>query len=273
VIHYHAEHGSCKPIDVNSVYLCDTGGQYVDGTTDTTRTLYFGSQTPSKDEKRAYTRVLQGHIALARAVFPAGTPGIMLEMLARGPLWQDGMNYLHGTGHGIGAFLNVHEGPFGVGGGAVHASKIAESARMQLKYLAPIEEGYSLSDEPGFYMEGKDGFGIRIEADLITEPATTHFAWGARPYLRFKYLSPIPMCRALIDLDLMMDEEIAWVDALHERCRVEITEELLKAAAAKGRGGGAGAEADAKAAREWLLSATAPLRRADAKLAKRARIE
>ena len=146
MIHYHAEHGHCKPIDVNAVYLCDTGGQYVDGTTDTTRTLYFGgsrggSRGPTEDEKRAYTRVLQGHIALARAVFPAGTPGMMLETLARGPLWKDGMNFLHGTGHGIGAFLNVHEGPFGVGGGAVHASKIAESARMRRMYLAPIEEG------------------------------------------------------------------------------------------------------------------------------------
>ena len=116
VIHYHAEHGRCQPIARNAVYLCDTGGQYVDGTTDTTRTLYFGDQPPSADAKRAYTRVLQGHIALARAVFPAGTPGVMLEMLARGPLWRDGLNFLHGTGHGIGAFLNVHEGPFGVGG-------------------------------------------------------------------------------------------------------------------------------------------------------------
>jgi len=141
VIHYHAEHGHCKPIDVNAVYLCDTGGQYVDGTTDTTRTLRFGSQTPSADERRAYTRVLQGHIALAKAIFPAGTPGLMLEMLARAPLWKDGMNFLHGTGHGIGAFLNVHEGPFGVGGGAVHASKIVKSARMRRMYLAPIEEG------------------------------------------------------------------------------------------------------------------------------------
>ena len=294
VIHYHAEHGNCKPIDANSLYLCDTGGQYVDGTTDTTRTLYFGPQAPSEDARRAYTRVLQGHIALAKAVFPAGTPGIMLEMLARGPLWKDGMNFLHGTGHGIGAFLNVHEGPFGVGGGAVHASKIIESARMRRVYLAPIEEGsaprrsspqhpalfsfvlrghrYSLSDEPGFYSTDH-GFGIRIEADLVAEAADTRYAWGTRPYLAFKYLSPIPMCKALIDLELMTNEEIAWVDALHERCREEITEELLAAAAAKGRGGAAAAQADAKAARDWLLSATEPLRGDDAPPAKRAKCE
>jgi len=261
VIHYHAEHGHCKPIDVNAVYLCDTGGQYVDGTTDTTRTLRFGSQTPSADERRAYTRVLQGHIALAKAIFPAGTPGLMLEMLARAPLWKDGMNFLHGTGHGIGAFLNVHEGPFGVGGGAVHASKIVKSARMRRMYLAPIEEGYSLSDEPGFYYEkGDHGFGIRIEADLVVEAVTTRYAWGARPYLGFNYLSPVPMCRALIDLELMTSEDVAWVDALHETCREQITEELLMAAAVKGRNGAAGAEDDAKAAKEWLLTATEPLR-------------
>mmetsp|Transcript_13516 Transcript_13516/g.22477 ORF Transcript_13516/g.22477 Transcript_13516/m.22477 type:complete len:703 (+) Transcript_13516:98-2206(+) len=269
VIHYHAEHANCKPIDVNSVYLCDTGGQYLDGTTDITRTLHFGSKIPSEDEKRAYTRVLQGHIALAKAVFPAGTPGIMLEMLARGPLWKDGMNFLHGTGHGIGAFLNVHEGPFSVGGGAVHASKIVESARMRRMYLAPIEEGYHLSDEPGFYKEGDHGFGIRIEADLIAEAATTRYAWGARSYLSFRYLSPVPMCRALIDLELMTNEEVAWVDALHKRCREEITEELLKAAAVNGQCGAAGVEADAKAAKDWLLSATEPLHLADAPPVKR----
>ena len=107
---------------------------------------------------------------------------------------------------------------------------------------------------------GEQGFGIRIEADLVVEAAATRYAWGARPYLGFKYLSPVPMCRALIDLNLLTDEEVDWVDALHARCREEITEELLKAAATKGRGGAAGADADAKAAMEWLLAATRPLR-------------
>ena len=169
-----------------------------------------------------------------------------------------------------GRTLEYHpdRGPFGVGGGAVHASKIVESARMRRMYLAPIEEGYSLSDEPGFYDPGL-GFGIRIEADLVAEAAETRYAWGARPYLSFKYLSPIPMCRALMDLDLMSSDEIAWVDALHKRCRDEITEELLKAAALRGRGGAAGAEADAKAALEWLWAATGPLCVADAPPAKR----
>jgi len=91
----------------SQVYLCDTGAQFIEGTTDITRTVHFG--TPTADERRVYTRVLQGHIALATAVFPRGTPGVMLEMCARGPLWRDGLNYLHGTGHGMGASLNVHE--------------------------------------------------------------------------------------------------------------------------------------------------------------------
>ena len=127
---------------------------------------------------------------------------------------------------------------------------------------------YSLSDEPGFY-EPSMGFGIRIEADLVAEAAPTRYAWGALPYLCFKYLTPIPMCRALIDLDLMSAEEIAWVDALHMRCREEVTDDLLKAAALKGRGGPAAADADAKAAKEWLWAATEPLRAAEAPSAKR----
>ena len=133
---------------------------------------------------------------------------------------------------------------------------------------------YHLSDEPGFYKEYKEddeqsGFGIRIEADLVVEAVTTRFAWGARPFLRFKYLSPVPMCRALIELELQTDAEVAWVDALHQRCREEISDELLKAAALKGRGVADGADADAKAAKEWLLSATEPLRGTDAPPAKR----
>ena len=149
IIHYEAKHGACAPIAPDAVYLCDTGGQFLDGTTDVTRTLHFG--TPTDDERRAYTRVLQGHIDLACATFPAGTPGLMLEMLSRAPLWRDGMNFLHGTGHGIGAYLNVHEGPAGIGGGAAHIEQVSEARRRM--YLMPIEEGWYLSDEPGFYLE------------------------------------------------------------------------------------------------------------------------
>ena len=205
VIHYKAERGKDRPIAMEDIYLCDTGGQYTDGTTDVTRTIHFGS--PTMRERRAYTRVLQGHIALATAVFPAGTHGMMLDCLARAPLWKDGMNYPHGTGHGIGAFLNVHEGPFGVGGGATHAEKLQGSERLRM-YTHGIEEGYHLSDEPGFYLDGVEGaFGIRLEADLVVVRAHTTEAWGPRPYLKFKYLTPVPFCRALIDETLLNEEE------------------------------------------------------------------
>lgn len=101
--------------------------------------------------------MLQGHVALARATFPSGTPGLMLDTLARAPLWSDGMNFLHGTGHGMGSYLNVHEGPLGIGGGAVHGSAIVASDAMRARYLEPIEEGMYVSDEPGFYRDGAFG--------------------------------------------------------------------------------------------------------------------
>jgi Xaa-Pro aminopeptidase len=260
VIHYKAEHGNCKVIDPKEVYLCDTGGQYVDGTTDITRTVHVG--TPGEEERRAYTRVLQGHVALARAVFPAGTPGIMLEMLARGPLWRDGLNYLHGTGHGIGSFLNVHEGPFGVSGGAVSADKLLASARARRMVLAPILPGYHLSNEPGFYRDGS--FGIRLESDLVVEKVETKYAWGSRDFLGLKYLTLVPFCRALIETSLLAPEETEWIDAFHAKCAQELSgAELFRAAAAPSCGGDEAAlSADVEAAQAWLKRETAPLVRA-----------
>ena len=130
---------------------------------------------------------------------------MMLDCLARAPLWKDAMDYLYGTGHG--AYLNVHEGPFGVGGGATHAEKLQGSERLRM-YTHGIEEGYHLSDEPGFYLDGVEGaFGIRLEADLVVVRAHTTEAWGPRPYLKFKYLTPVPFCRALIDETLLNEEE------------------------------------------------------------------
>ena len=254
IIHYQAAHGACSDIAAGDVYLCDTGGQYRDGTTDITRTVHFGA--PTEDERRAYTRVLQGHVDLAAAIFPTGTPGLMLEMLSRAPLWQDGLNFLHGTGHGMGAYLNVHEGPAGIGGGAAHISQVNEARRRM--YLHPIEEGFYLSDEPGFYREG--AFGIRIESDLVVQPAETRYAWGTRPFLGFRYCTPVPFCHALIDVSLLTPAQRAWVDAHHARCREEVTAGLLRHAA---RGGGAVGDAEIKADVErslaWLEAATKPL--------------
>lgn len=113
VIHYKPEHGSCAIVDVNQIYLCDSGAQFLDGTTDTTRTFHFG--TPTAEEKDAYTRVLQGHIQIDMLVFPEGTTGYIIDAIARAPLWKAGLDYMHGTGHGVGSYLNVHEGPHGIG--------------------------------------------------------------------------------------------------------------------------------------------------------------
>jgi len=153
------EDGTARIIDRETPYLMDAGGQYYDGTIDTTRTTHFGK--PSAEQKRAYTRVLQGHIAIAEAVFPMGTTGAQLDVLARNKLWQDGYNYMHGTGHGIGAFSQVHEGPQGFGR--------ASGAAM---VPAPLDEGMCISDEPGHYEAGKGGFGEAC-AVLRRQPVLT----------------------------------------------------------------------------------------------------
>ena len=140
----------------------------------------------------------------------------MLDALARQPLWRDGLNYAHGTGHGIGSHLNVHEGPFGVGGGAVAADKGLSSAAARGRYLHELHAGYYLSDEPGFYKD--DFFGVRIESDLVCVPKQTTYAWGTRAWLGFEYLSPVPMSKSLTDPALLDLAEKAWLDTFHADC-------------------------------------------------------
>lgn len=151
VIHYKPERGACSTIDPSAIYLCDSGAQYLDGTTDTTRTLHFGS--PTAMERETFTLVLQGHIALDRAVFPKGTTGYALDSLARQYLWAEGLDYRHGTGHGVGSYLNVHEGPIGIG------------TRVQYSEV-PLSVGNVISNEPGYYEDGN--FGIRTESELFS---------------------------------------------------------------------------------------------------------
>ncbi|ORY69496.1 metallopeptidase family M24 [Pseudomassariella vexata] len=172
VIHYKPEKGNCSIIDPDAVYLCDSGAQYLDGTTDTTRTLHFG--TPTEAEIHAYTLVLKGNIALDLAVFPKGTTGFALDCLARQYLWQQGLDYRHGTGHGVGSYLNVHEGPIGIGT-RVQYSEVA---------LAP---GNVISNEPGFYEDGS--FGIRIENIFMVREVKTKHSFGDKPYLGFEHVT------------------------------------------------------------------------------------
>ena len=237
VVHYQPEKESCKSLSAGEMYLIDTGGQYKDGTTDVTRTMHFGC--PTEEQKRIYTRVLQGHLGLASAVFPEGTPGLLLDAFARGPLWQDGLDYGHGTGHGIGAYLNVHEGPAQIGGGSVSGDKIQSSERRRRLFLMPIEAGFFVSDEPGCYKDGD--FGVRIESDILASPAETPYKMSTRRFLKFDYLTLVPMCRKLLDLSLLSLSEQQWIDRYHARIWEELSGSL------------------SEETRKWLFDATRPL--------------
>ena len=198
VIHYKPEPGNCSTIDPSKVYLCDSGAQYFDGTTDTTRTLHFGEPTPAEIE--AYTLVLKGNISLELAVFPKGTSGFALDTLARQFLWSAGLEYRHGTGHGVGSFLNVHEGPIGIG------------TRIQYSEV-PLSVGNVISDEPGYYEDGN--FGIRIENVIMVKEVQTRHKFGDKPYFGFEHVTMVPMCRRLIDVSLLSEREREWLNAYH----------------------------------------------------------
>ncbi|RFU74176.1 xaa-pro aminopeptidase [Trichoderma arundinaceum] len=170
--------------------------QYLDGTTDTTRTLHFGE--PTEAEREAYTLVLKGNIALDLAIFPKGTTGFALDSLARQHLWRAGLDYRHGTGHGVGSFLNVHEGPIGIG------------TRIQYTEV-PLAPGNVISNEPGYYEDGR--FGIRIENIIMVKEVQTKHAFGDKPFLGFEHVTMVPYCRNLIDESLLSQAEKAWLNA------------------------------------------------------------
>ncbi len=197
IVHYRPTRRLSRRAEPGSLLLVDSGAQYLDGTTDVTRTLAIGE--PTSEMKRHFTLVLKGHLALARVRFPAGTTGSALDALARVPLWAAGLDYDHGTGHGVGSYLGVHEGPQRI-------SKIPNAVA-----LAP---GMIVSNEPGFYKQG--AYGIRIEnLQVVTEPAP--IAGGERPMLGFETLTLAPIDRALVARDLLTDEERAQLDAYHAR--------------------------------------------------------
>ncbi|KAK3302551.1 peptidase M24, structural domain-containing protein [Chaetomium strumarium] len=202
VIHYKPERGACAVIDPNAIYLCDSGGQYLDGTTDVTRTLHFG--TPSPQERKAYTLVLKGNIALDTAVFPKGTTGFAIDCLARQFLWKTGLDYRHGTGHGVGSYLNVHEGPIGIG------------TRKQYADVA-LAAGNVLSIEPGFYEDG--AYGIRIENLALVREVKTEHSFGDKPFLGFEHVTMVPYCRNLIDVTLLTKEEKEWLNESNGQIR------------------------------------------------------
>ncbi|RYP16259.1 hypothetical protein DL765_005227 [Monosporascus sp. GIB2] len=195
VIHHKPERGNCSTIKPDAIYLCDSGAQYLDGTTDVTRTLHFGNPTDAEIE--AYTLVLRGNIALDTAIFPKGTTGYALDSLARQHLWQQGLDYRHGTGHGVGSYLNVHEGPIGIG------------TRIQYSEVS-LSPGNVISNEPGFYEDGS--FGIRIENIIMVREVKTKHSFGDKPYLGFEHVTMVPYCRRLIDPGLLTDAEKKWLN-------------------------------------------------------------
>jgi Xaa-Pro aminopeptidase len=199
--HYHVSPESSRKLENNSIFLIDSGGQYQDGTTDITRTIIIG--VPTVEMKDRFTRVLKGMIAISAIRFPKGTTGSQLDILARAALWKAGLDYDHGTGHGVGSYLSVHEGP----------------ARLNKTDRTALEPGMILSNEPGYYKAG--AYGIRIE-NLLLVHAPEPIAGGERPMMSFETLTLVPIDRRLIDPSLLTEEELAWLNEYHARVIREI---------------------------------------------------
>ncbi len=196
IVHYRVSRASNRKLKPGELYLVDSGAQYLDGTTDITRTVAIGR--PNGDMKRHFTLVLKGHVAIATARFPKGTRGQDLDPLARAALWQAGLDFDHGTGHGVGSYLSVHEGP----------------QRISRLGAAALEPGMICSNEPGYYREGK--YGIRIEnLVLVTPPA--RIRGGERPMMGLETLTLAPIDTRLVDTGLLLPHERAWLDAYHAR--------------------------------------------------------
>jgi Xaa-Pro aminopeptidase len=201
--HYRVDEESNLPITPGSIYLVDSGAQYADGTTDITRTVWVGPGEPSAEHKDRFTRVLKGHIALATQTFPQGTIGAQLDTLARQFLWQAGVDYAHGTGHGVGSFLAVHEGP----------QRIAKPRGGQAGTDQELMAGMILSNEPGYYKPGE--FGIRIENLVLVEKREIPGMEG--DWLGFETLTLVPIDKKLVDRDMLGEAEIEWWNAYHAR--------------------------------------------------------
>jgi Xaa-Pro aminopeptidase len=218
--HYRVTEESNGTLEAGSLYLVDSGGQYPDATTDITRTVAIGE--PTDEMKRHFTLVLKGHIALDRAVFPVGTSGAQIDAFARQYLWQAGLDFDHGTGHGIGSYLCVHEGP----------ARIAKSGTV------PFKPGMILSNEPGYYRTGS--YGIRIE-NLVAVKKAERPEGGERDLLGFENLTRVPLDRRLIENSLLYNLEFSWIDAYHALVKRDL-EPLLNGPA-----------------KAWMLKATAPI--------------
>jgi len=199
IVHYRSSEKTNRKLEMNSIYLIDSGGQYLDGTTDITRTVVVGE--PTDEMRDRFTRVLKGHIAVATAVFPKGTRGTQLDSFARRPLWEAGLDYAHGTGHGVGSFLSVHEGP----------QRISPAGSAQAGGDEPLRAGMILSNEPGYYKTGE--YGIRIENLVLVVDKPIEGA--EKETLGFETLTFAPIERRLVDVSMLSDAELGWLNNYH----------------------------------------------------------
>ena len=225
IVHYKSSEKTNRKLETGQLYLIDSGGQYVDGTTDITRTVAIGE--PTAEMRDRFTRVLKGHIAIATAVFPKGTRGSQLDSFARRPLWEAGLDYAHGTGHGVGSFLAVHEGP----------QRISPVGSAQSGGDEPLQAGMIISNEPGYYKTGE--YGIRIENLVLVVPREIEGA--EKEMLGFETLTFAPIDRRLIDADMLDPEELVWLNCYHAHVLAKIGPKLK------------GADL------EWLQRACAPI--------------
>jgi Xaa-Pro aminopeptidase len=222
IVHYRVTNASNRKIQPGELFLIDSGGQYEDGTTDITRTIAVG--TPNDEMRDRFTRVLKGHIAIARAIFPDGITGAQLDSFARQFLWQAGLDFDHGTGHGVGSYLSVHEGP----------------ARISKLGTTPLKRGMILSNEPGYYKAG--AYGIRIE-NLVLVVEAGEIAGREKDLNSFETLTLAPIDLRLVVPGMLSEDEARWLDAYHARVRDTL------------------APLVDEAARDWLAAATRPVGR------------
>ena len=220
IVHYRVTRATDRPIKPGELFLIDSGGQYEDGTTDITRTVAVGE--PTEEMRERFTLVLKGHIAIARAVFPDGITGAQLDPFARQHLWAAGLDFDHGTGHGVGSYLSVHEGP----------------ARISKLGNTPLKRGMILSNEPGYYKTGE--YGIRIE-NLVLVVEGPAVEGGEKPLNAFETLTLVPIDRRLIEMSMLSYDEISWIEIYHARVAAALMPQVDDAT------------------RDWLAAATLPL--------------
>jgi len=225
IVHYRSNEKTNRKLEKGTLYLIDSGGQYIDGTTDITRTVPIGE--PTDEMRDRFTRVLKGHIAIATAVFPKGTRGSQLDSFARRPLWEAGLDYAHGTGHGVGSFLSVHEGP----------QRISPVGSSQSGGDEPLQAGMILSNEPGYYKTGE--YGIRIENLVLV--VEREIEGAEKDMLGFETLTFAPIDRRLVDVEMLEPEELIWLNCYHAHVTAKIGPTL------------SGADL------EWLRHACAPI--------------